>query len=169
MDITKAEPGGARRTLIASGARKRWAKDYTTMHITELPFNRFIGITKADEEDTVLSLPNDTRYTNHLGTVHASALLALAEATSGDYLIREFADVGFEVLPVVRRLEAKFRKPAFGAVFSKMNVGREKKEEFTSALKSKGRALLEISVDVYDETGTHALTAVVEWFVARRD
>ncbi len=139
------------------------------MHITELPFNRLIGITTADYEDAVLSLPNDTRYTNHLGTVHASALLALAEATSGDYLIREFVNLGFGVLPVVRRLEAKFRKPAFGAVFSKINVSREKKDEFTSALKSKGRALLEIAVDVYDETGTHALTAVIEWFVARRD
>jgi acyl-coenzyme A thioesterase PaaI-like protein len=139
------------------------------MHITELPFNRFIGITMADEEGAILSLPKDTRYTNHLGTVHASALLALAEATSGDYLIREFEDVGFEVLPVVRRLEAKFRKPAVGAVISKMNVSGEKKDDFVSALKSKGRAFLEIQVDVYDETGTHALTAVIEWFVARRD
>ena len=139
------------------------------MNITDLPFNSFIGITRSQEEGSVLSLPNDPRYTNHLGTVHASALLALAEATSGDYLIRELGDIDFEVLPVVRRLEAKFRKPAFGAVFSKMNVSDEKKEAFTSALKSKGRGLLEIPVDVYDGEATHVLSAVVEWFVARKD
>ena len=50
-----------------------------------------------------------------------------------------------------------------------MNVSGEKKEEFTSALKSKGRATLEIPVDVHDESGTHVLAAVVEWFVARKD
>jgi acyl-coenzyme A thioesterase PaaI-like protein len=139
------------------------------MNIADLPFNRFIGIAHAQKEGSVLALPNDARYTNHLGTVHASALLALAEATSGDYLIRELSGIGFEVLPVVRRLEAKFRKPAFGAVFSRMGIRPEKKEQFTSTLKAKGRALLEIPVDVHDEKGTHALAAIVEWFVARKE
>lgn len=105
----------------------------------------------------MLCLSGDLRYTNHLGAVHASALLALAEAASGDYLIRELGGVGFEVLPVVRRLEAKFRKPAFGAVFSKMNVRPAEKDAFTSMLKSRGRALLGIPVDVHDENGAHVL------------
>ena len=61
----------------------------------------------------MLSLPDDIRYTNHLGTVHASALMALAEATSGAYLISALNGVEFKVLPVVRRVEARFRKPAF--------------------------------------------------------
>ena len=112
--------------------------------------------------------PDDVRYTNHLGTVHASAQLALAEATSGEYLLSEFKDINFDVLPVVRRLEAKFRKPAYGAVFSRMSVTPEKKEEFVSNLTLRGRALLEVQVDVYDEKGAHALAAVVEWFVARK-
>ena len=139
------------------------------MNITDLPFYNFIGIAHAQKEGCVLTLPNDARYTNNLGTVHASALLAVAEASSGDYLIRELDGIGFEVLPVVRRLEAKFRKPAFGAVFSKMSVSKEKRDEFISTLRSKGRGLLEIPVDVHDEKGTHALAAVVEWFVARKE
>jgi acyl-coenzyme A thioesterase PaaI-like protein len=138
------------------------------MTIEELPFNQLIGITRSDRENSVLSLPNDIRYTNHLGTVHAGAQLALAEATSGEYLLREFKDVGFEVVPVVRRLEAKFRKPAYGAIFSKVNVTPEKKEEFISSLRNKRRALLEIQVDVFDEKDVHSLAAVIEWFVARK-
>lgn len=138
------------------------------MNIPELPFNRFIGIAPSDKEGTVFSLPNDVRYTNHLGTVHASAQLALAEATSGECLLREFKDIGFEVLPVVRRLEAKFRKPALGAVYSKMSISPEKKQEFVTSLTTKGRAIIEIQVDVHDEQGAHALAANIEWFVARR-
>jgi len=51
------------------------------MTIEELAFNQLIGITRSESgENSVLSLPNDIRYTNHLGTVHAGAQLALAEA-----------------------------------------------------------------------------------------
>ena len=139
------------------------------MDIVALPFNQLVGITHSGKEGSVLSLPSDLRYTNHLGTVHAAALLALAEATSGEYLIRELKSIGFEVIPVVRRLEAKFRKPAVGAVFSTMQVTPEKKAEFVSALTTKGRALLDIHVDVHDEKDTHALSATVEWFVARKE
>lgn len=137
------------------------------MEIFDLPFNQFIGIARSELKDGMLSLPNDVRYTNHLGTVHAGALLALAEATSGDFLIRELRGVGFEVLPVVRRTEAKFRKPAFGSVYSKVHVAPENKDEFLATLTAKSRALLRISVDVYDESDTHVLAAIFEWFVSR--
>lgn len=137
------------------------------MKITDLPFNQLIGIT-APAEGT-LSLSGDVRYTNHLGTVHASALLALAEAASGEWLIRAMPGVEGEMLTVVRRFEAKFRKPAMGAVFSEVTVGEEAKTEFISTLAARGKALLEIRIDVRDERGTHALSAAAEWFVARRD
>jgi acyl-coenzyme A thioesterase PaaI-like protein len=139
------------------------------VNIADLPFNRLIGIAPSQKEGCVLSLPNDVRYTNHLGTVHACALIALAEATSGDYLIKESAGVEFEVIAVVRRLEARFRKPAFGAVHSTITVPTEKKKEFLSILAEKGRALFEHKVDVYDEKGSHALVAMIEWFVARKE
>ena len=50
------------------------------MDVTDLPFNALIGIERAEANNALLRLPSDTRYLNHLGSVHASALLALAEA-----------------------------------------------------------------------------------------
>jgi len=41
---------------------------------------------------------------NHLGTVHASAQLALAEASRGEFLLRAMGDMQ-GIVPVVRRLE----------------------------------------------------------------
>jgi hypothetical protein len=155
--------------VVYGSTREDRTPPQTAVNIADLPFNRFIGITPSGKKGSVLSLPADVRYTNHLGTVHASALLALAEATSGDYLIKELKDFEFDVLPVVRRLESKFRKPALGAVFSKISIGTEKKKEFIATLLSRGRALIEIPVDVYDEQDNHALAAVVEWFVARKE
>ena len=47
------------------------------MDVTELPFNRLIGLEAAPSQSGFLvSLPDRSQYTNHLGTVHASALLA---------------------------------------------------------------------------------------------
>jgi acyl-CoA thioesterase FadM len=138
------------------------------MDVVDIPFNRFVGLTPPTQPGAIFSLPADVKYTNHLGSVHASALLTLAEASSGEYLRREFGDLAPQVIPVVRRIEAKFRKPAHGALHSQVTVSLERKQEFLSTLASRGRALLEVQVDVRDEHDVHALTATVEWFVARK-
>src|SRR5712692_3405735 len=53
------------------------------MDVTALPFNRLLGLEPAPSGSGFLvSLPDGPQYTNHLGTVHASALLAAAEAGS---------------------------------------------------------------------------------------
>jgi len=137
------------------------------MDVVQLPFCALIGVQRA--ADGALSLPGDAKYGNHLGTVHAGALLTLAETASGDFLLREFGDVGLPVVPVVRRLEAKFRKPAQGAVRAVATLAPEAKAEFLAALTTKGRALIVVTVDVTDEHGAHALSATIEWFVARRE
>jgi len=79
--------------------------------VTELPFNAFLGIEVASNPSELLRLRAGPQYLNHLGTVHASAQLALAEASSGECLLRSLGSPD-EVVAVVRRLEAKFRKPA---------------------------------------------------------
>ncbi len=139
------------------------------MDIIEIPFNRFVGMERATAPDGVLSFPADVRYTNHLGTVHAGAMLALAEASSGEYLIREFSDLNFPVLPVVRRVEAKFRHPARGAIHTKLHVTTAARDEFIATLRRRGRAPLVVHVDVHDARGVHALATTIEWFVARQD
>ena len=84
------------------------------MDVTELPFNRLVGVEPAAVGSGFLvSLPAGPQYANHLGTVHAVALLAVAEAGAGAFLARQ-AGVAAGVVPVVRRLEAKFRRPATG-------------------------------------------------------
>jgi acyl-coenzyme A thioesterase PaaI-like protein len=134
--------------------------------VTELPFNAFLGIANAGETGQLLRLPAGGQYLNHLGTVHASALLALAEASSGEFLLRHFGSVE-GLVPVVRRLESKFRKPANGAVTSAASAAEEQLAQMTADLAAKGRALLSIAVELHDESGAHVLSATVEWFVQK--
>ncbi|EDY21835.1 conserved hypothetical protein [Chthoniobacter flavus Ellin428] len=135
--------------------------------VTELPFNRFVGLQSAAAQPQLLQLPASPSYLNHLGTVHASALLALAEASSGEFLLRHFGGSD-SLVPVVRHIDAKFRKPANGAVTSIASATPEALAELETALAAKGRGLLAIAVELHDESGTHVLSATIEWFLQRR-
>ena len=137
------------------------------MDITALPFNRFLGLEEAvSGSGFLVSLPGEPRYTNHLGTVHAVALVAVAEAGSAAVLVREFAETSGYV-PVVRRIGAKFRRPARGRVSARASVADGEVERVSAELRARGRSLIGVSVEVVDAAGTVALTAEVEWFIAR--
>ena len=137
------------------------------MDVTQLPFNRLVGLERgADDSEFLVCLPDNPEYTNHLGTVHASALLAVAEAGSGAFLVRQFGS-GAEFVPVVRRLEAKFRKPARGRVSARCTVRAEEVEGWSAALADRGRVLAPVSVEVVDADVLVVLSAVVEWFITR--
>ena len=137
------------------------------MDVTELPFNRLIGIepTVAGSEFLV-SLPAGPQYANHLGIVHAVALLAVAEAGAGAFLARQ-AGVPSGVVPVVRRLEAKFHRPAKGRVSARCTAAPDEVAAWSQELASRGRVFAMTQVEVADEGGAIVLTAVVEWFITR--
>lgn len=138
------------------------------MDITQLPFNQLIGIERSQQEDSVLSLPAGERYTNHLGTVHAGALMALAEAASGEVLLGAIGHLTDPIVPVVRRFECKFRKPASGSIAARAAIQEATRDRLLQEITSKGRGSIEITVDIYDESDLHCLSATVEWFIARR-
>ena len=139
------------------------------MDVTQLPFNRLVGLIPASAGSGFLvTLPTGPQYLNHVGTVHASALLAVAEAASGAFLLDRLGDAsGF--VPVVRRLEAKFRRPASGEVSARAAVAPEEAARWASELASRGRVLAAVSVEVVDAVGTVVLSATVEWFIARAE
>jgi acyl-coenzyme A thioesterase PaaI-like protein len=139
------------------------------MDVTQLPFNRLIGLETGEaNEDSLVALPEGPQYANHLGTVHASALLAVAEAGSGVFLLRHMGSPeGF--VPVVRRLEAKFKKPASGRVYARSTTPADEIARWSTELTSRGRLLASVSIEVVDGAGVVVLAAVVEWFIARRE
>jgi hypothetical protein len=137
------------------------------MDVTQLPFNRLIGLEASpDNSGFLVCLPEGPQYTNHLDTIHASALLAVAEAGSGAFLVRQFGPIP-GLVPVVRRLEARFRKPARGRISARVTVGAQEVERWSAELAARGRALVPVPVEVVDAGGVIALSAVVEWFVAQ--
>ena len=136
------------------------------MNLFELPFNKYIGLEKASDSGYLLMLIERDEYLNHLFTVHASALFALAEATSGFFLLNEFQ--GIEgILPVVRRVETKYKKPALGKILSKADFVNSNKEQILKELDINQRVLITVRVLLYDSAKTNVMQSDFEWFIAK--
>lgn len=136
------------------------------MNVYELPFNKYIGLEKSSDPDYLLMLNDRGEYLNHLSTVHASALFALAEATSGFFLLNEFQDLK-DILPVVRKVDTKYKKPATGKILSKASFPDTDKAKILEDLDSKKRALITVRVLLYDVDKNNVMQSDFEWFVAK--
>ncbi|MBN6740436.1 DUF4442 domain-containing protein [Acidithiobacillus sp. MC6.1] len=137
------------------------------MDIAQLPFNKLIGLELAPQgSGFMVSIPDHPQYFNHLGTVHGSALVAVAEAGSGEFLLRQLGhNKGF--VPVVRKLTAKFRKPATGQVFSRCSTTQDVIDAWSAELASRGRLLASVPMEVVDSRGEVVMSALVQWFISK--
>lgn len=135
------------------------------MDIAEIPFNKFVGIKRSEKRGGLLMMEDDARYKNHLGTVHAGALLLLAESASGDYLVKTFGHEKVPVIPVVRKVEAKFRKEARGEIYARASMEESLHTSFIHELKSKGRVKTTVGVSLFNEQDECVHKASIEWFI----
>lgn len=137
------------------------------MDITQIPFNKFIEISPSSADDCALELAFNDHMQNHLGTFHASAQFALAEACSGLALQRHFIHLADSVVPVLRKSELKFKRPAQSTILAKAHLDTKTKEEFELQLEKKGRATITVPVKITDQQGNITLVGTYEWYVQK--
>ena len=137
------------------------------MNVLDLPFNEILMIKQSDLPDAILMLEDREKYQNHLGTVHASAQYALAEASSGEILERNFGDWNGSYFPVVRRVEVKYKNPARGALYSAGFIDADSAIKAKNELATKGRTLVDVKVKILDEEKSVTLESTFTWFVAK--
>jgi acyl-coenzyme A thioesterase PaaI-like protein len=133
------------------------------MDTTAIPFARLVGLQR--NADGNLVLPFSDAVHNHLGTVHASAQITLAETASGDLLARTFPDLVGRVVPVVREVRAKFRTPATSTLTAYPAIPDPDKERFMAQFGNKGRGSLTIEVELRDAAGAVTCRAAFDWFI----
>ena len=140
------------------------------MDITKVPFNEFIGIKLSKNQNYLLQLDAKPEYTNHLGTVHAAALFTLAEGSAAQFLLQSFpVNIIDNVVPVVRKVEVSYKKPANGIIVSQAQLKNNSIEEITELLITRRKVLLTTSVNLFDESQTLIFSANFEWFVILND
>ena len=137
------------------------------MRAVEIPFVAHVGIEEQDESTLVLPLTQEVG--NHVGTMHAAALFALAETQSGVFLQQLFPDYGVnEVLPLLRGSSVKYRSSATTMIHAVASVEKEDQEKFLSQFERKGRASIMVTVELRDIQENVVMTGEFSWFVQRR-
>ena len=140
------------------------------MHVTDLAINKIMGMQLAPPgKGHLLELPESPLLLNHVGTVHASVQFALAEACSGEFLLREMGEAQPDVFAVLRTSEVKFRKPAHGALRASARFGEGTGPALSDDLAARGRALASVQVEVADTQDIITMTGRYDWFLQRRN
>ena len=135
------------------------------MNIEEIPFNQHVGIRRSGESD-LLELPPGQHHLNHLGSIHAAAIFSLAEAASGDFLLRhrgERTDIG----GVVRRASVKYIRPGSGTLYSRVKTPPQGLGATIEKIDQKGRALFDIDIEIRTGGGETVASLVFTWLLSR--
>lgn len=136
------------------------------MHLHEIPFARLLALEPGEAEACILALPDAPQYLNHLGTVAAAAQFSLAEFTSGQWLLNTYPEWADRVVPILRRSEVRFRKPAQGRLCASVPFEGLAVPDLQTELETRGRALISIPVLLHDASSQLVMEGRYEWFLA---
>ena len=133
------------------------------MEVSQVPFAAHNGITI--NEDNTLSLPFEKQVQNHMGGVHAGAQFLLAESASGYYLLTQFPEFVGKVTTLLRTSEIKFCKQAYGKLTSHVVVTDNDIAKLLKSLRTRGRAVTDLGVEIFDENDSFTCSCQFRWFV----
>ncbi|MCC7599857.1 YiiD C-terminal domain-containing protein [Janthinobacterium sp. FW305-129] len=134
-----------------------------------LPFVRLLGISidEIGAGTAKVSLPDDPKLHNHLGTQHAGALFTLAETASGAAMAGGFAELILGLRPVAKESRIQYQKVARGATRAEGRVPGD-----LAALKAQlaqdGKVAFPVAVDIFDAEGTLAAQVTVDWYLSQK-
>lgn len=140
------------------------------MHVTDLAMNKALGMELAPAgSGHLIEMAEAPLLLNHLGSIHASAQFALAEACSAEFLINQLGEAGSRTMAVLRTSDVKYRKPANGALRAAARFSDSAEPGLLNELTSRGRALASIAVEVSDVHGVVTMTGTYSWFLQKAE
>jgi acyl-coenzyme A thioesterase PaaI-like protein len=138
------------------------------MHVTEIAIHKTLGMELAAAGDShILALPESPLLLNHVGTVHAGIQFVLAEACSGEFLIRHFGD-NPHLFAVLRASKVKFRNPARGVLRASARLCETPGASPRETLAARGRTFASVQVEIADGNDVVTMTGQYDWFLQRQ-
>jgi acyl-coenzyme A thioesterase PaaI-like protein len=133
-----------------------------------IPYNRHVGLEVAEvgEGRGVITLPEDDRLHNHVGSQHAGALFSAGEAASGAAFVGAFAEHMGNITPLARSAEISYLKLAKGPITATGTL-QGTREELLSALEGDGKVEFPVRVDLADANGNTVAEMTVNWHVRK--
>ncbi len=134
-----------------------------------LPFVKLCGI-QIDEigpGTARVSMPEDQKLNNHLGSHHAGAMFTLAETASGAAMAGGFAELIMAMRPVAKEARIQYLKVAQGATHAKGRVPGDI-ATLKQVLSAEGKVAFPVEVDIFDATDTLVAQVQVDWYLSMK-
>jgi uncharacterized protein (TIGR00369 family) len=131
-----------------------------------VPFAKYVGVELLEVGDGVAKARLEQRpeLSNHIGTMHAGALFALAETASGAAVAGMFKDVIGGLRPVAAEATISYLKLTKGMA-SCAAATAEPAETLRGRLEAERKAIFDVSVEIFREDGQTVAKMSVRWHV----
>jgi acyl-coenzyme A thioesterase PaaI-like protein len=133
-----------------------------------IPFNRHLGleISALGPDGATVRLPEEQELLNHVGSQHAGALFAAAEAASGGAFVGAFAERLEEIVPLASAASIEYLKLAKGPIDARGELPGV--EGLLETMDAQGKVSFPVEVVLTDSDGHTVATATVQWHVRKR-
>jgi uncharacterized protein (TIGR00369 family) len=133
-----------------------------------IPLNKLLGIEIVSIGDGIAEarLPFRPEVTNHIGSVHATAIFGLAEAASGGAMSGAFAPVMLSVRAVAGSAVVRFLKVARTDLVARAKLTADA-GVLRTELDNAGKVVFDVAVEVQDAGGAGIAELTVAWHVTR--
>ncbi len=134
-----------------------------------LPFVKTCGIQieEIGAGFSRVSMPEDGKLNNHLGSQHAGAMFTLAETASGAAMAGGFADLIMGLRPVAKEARIQYLKVAQGATHAKARVPGDI-AALKQVLQSEGKGAFPVEVEIFDSVDALVCQVQVEWYLSMK-
>ena len=134
-----------------------------------IPFNRHLGLEMVAVTDGSGSvrLPDDPNLLNHVGSQHAGALFAVAEAASGAAFVGAFVERMGTITPLVKSASIDYRRLAKGPILATGTLSDDK-AALLERLDAHGSVEFSIQVSLRDADDRDVAAMTADWHVRQK-
>ncbi len=135
--------------------------------VSDIPFSKLVKLRESDRAGYLFKIELQPDLMNHLGTFHAGVLFALAESTSGQFLLDAYGEREADIIPVIRKAEIRYSKPGTGTAYCNAELVDATMEEIVHELDARKRVMIKVKTMICDGNGERLFTGLFDWFVTR--
>jgi len=134
-----------------------------------IPLNKQLGIELVSVDDGVAEarLAFHNEITNHIGSVHATAIFGLAEAASGCAMAGAFAPVAASIRPLAVEARIEFTKIARTDIVAHAKTSVQS-NELRETLRRDGKVVFDVDVSVRNTTDEEISRVTFSWHVSNK-
>jgi len=134
-----------------------------------VPLNKLLGIEILLIGDGVAEarIPFRPEVTNHIGSLHGTAIFGVAEAASGGAMTGAFAPIVLQIRPVAASAQVTFLKIVRSDLTAHASIVGVA-EDLRKKLTTEGKVVFDVAVKMQDAGGADVAEMTVAWHVTKK-